>query len=86
MYILLLVFFPNHESDYLFRILEQMFILFVSVISLGFLYEVFITKPDPSAILYHSIVPIIANSNAMMISVGIIGATVMPHALLAHQK
>src|SRR5436309_7423140 len=36
-----------------FRILEQMFILFVSVISFGFLYEVFIIKPDPSAILYH---------------------------------
>lgn len=67
-----------------FRILEQMFILFVSVISFGFLYEVFITKPDPSAILYHSIVPIIANSNAMLISVGIIGATVMPHALFVH--
>ena len=66
------------------RILEQMFILFVSVISFGFLYEVFITKPDPSAILYHSIVPIIANSNAMLISVGIIGATVMPHALFVH--
>ena len=67
-----------------FRILEQMFILFVSVISFGFLYEVFIIKPDPSAILYHSIVPIIANSNAMLISVGIIGATVMPHALFVH--
>jgi len=45
---------------------------------------VFITKPDPSAILYHSIVPIIANSNALLISVGIIGATVMPHALFVH--
>jgi manganese transport protein len=67
-----------------FRILEQMFVLFVSVISFGFLYEVFITKPDPSAILYHSIVPIITNSNAMLISVGIIGATVMPHALFVH--
>ena len=67
-----------------FRILEQMFILFVSIISFGYLYEVFITKPDPSAILYHSIVPIIANSNAMLISVGIIGATVMPHALFVH--
>src|ERR671930_2192643 len=30
-----------------FRILERMFILFVSVISFGYLYEVFITKPDP---------------------------------------
>ena len=67
-----------------FRILEQMFILFVSIIGFGFLYEIFITKPDPSAILYHSFVPILANSNALLISVGIIGATVMPHALFVH--
>lgn len=67
-----------------FHILERMFILFVSVISFGYLYEVFITKPDPSAILYHSVVPIFANSNALLISVGIIGATVMPHALFLH--
>ena len=67
-----------------FRILEQMFILFVSIISFGFLYEVLITKPDPSAILYHSFVPLIANSNALLISVGIIGATVMPHAFFVH--
>jgi manganese transport protein len=67
-----------------FRVLEQMFILFVSIIGFGFLYEVFITKPDPSAILFHSFVPILANSNALLISVGIIGATVMPHALFVH--
>jgi manganese transport protein len=67
-----------------FRILERMFILFVSIIGFGFLYEIFITKPDPSAILYHSFVPILANSNALLISVGIIGATVMPHALFVH--
>ncbi|MGA9170286.1 MAG: Nramp family divalent metal transporter [Nitrososphaeraceae archaeon] len=67
-----------------FHVLERMFILFVSVISFGYLYEVFITKPDPSAILYHSVVPIFANSNALLISVGIIGATVMPHALFLH--
>jgi manganese transport protein len=67
-----------------FRILEQMFILLVSIISFGYLYEVFITKPDPLAILYHSFIPTVANSNAVLISVGIIGATVMPHALFLH--
>ena len=66
-----------------FRILEQMFILFVSIISFGYLYEVFITKPDPSAILYHSIVPIIANSNALLITVG---ATVMRPALFEKKQ
>jgi len=67
-----------------FSVLEQVFILLISIISFGYLYEVFITKPDPSAILYHSFVPLIANSNALLITVGIIGATVMPHALFVH--
>jgi manganese transport protein len=29
-----------------FRVLEQVFILLISVISFGYLYEVFITNPD----------------------------------------
>ena len=67
-----------------FYIIERLFALFVSIISFGYLYEIFITKPDPSAILYHSVVPSLAGSNAILLSVGIIGATVMPHALFVH--
>jgi manganese transport protein len=67
-----------------FRILEQIFIIFVSIISFGYLYELFIIESDPLAIAYHSFVPIVANSDALLISVGIIGATVMPHALFLH--
>jgi manganese transport protein len=67
-----------------FRILEQMFIIFVSIISFGYLYELFIVESDPLAIVHHSFVPIVANSDALLISVGIIGATVMPHALFLH--
>jgi manganese transport protein len=67
-----------------FRLLEQMFILFVSIISFGYLYEVFIIQPNVSLVLYHSLIPSIANLDALMISVGIIGATVMPHALFLH--
>jgi manganese transport protein len=67
-----------------FRLLEQLFALFVSVISFGYLYEIFIVKPDPSAILYHSVVPSLAGNNAILIAVGVIGATVMPHALFVH--
>jgi manganese transport protein len=78
--VIIILAFTTHR----FRILERMFILFVSVISFGYLYEIFIVKPDPSAILYHSFVPILANSNAVLIAVGIIGATVMPHALFVH--
>jgi len=67
-----------------FHIIERLFALFVSVIGFGYLYEIFIVKPDPSTILYHSFIPSFAGTNAILLAVGIIGATVMPHALFVH--
>ena len=67
-----------------FRMLEQMFMLFVSIIGIGYFYEVFLAKPDISSIAYHSVVPMLDGSAGIMVIVGIIGATVMPHALFVH--
>ena len=67
-----------------FRMLEQLFLLFVSVISFGYLYEIFIAKPNPVQIIYHSFVPAIASSSALLVTVGVIGATVMPHVIFLH--
>src|SRR3989339_29913 len=66
-----------------FRILEQAFIGFVSLIGLAFVYEVIISKPDFPSIFLHSVKPIL-NKQSALIAVGIIGATVMPHALFVH--
>ncbi|HLC95786.1 MAG TPA: Nramp family divalent metal transporter [Candidatus Nanoarchaeia archaeon] len=66
-----------------FRVLEQAFIGFVGIIGLGFVYEVFISKPDFTSIVIHSVTPILTPQSAL-IAVGIIGATVMPHALFIH--
>jgi manganese transport protein len=67
-----------------FYIIERLFVIFVSIIGFGYLYEIFITKPDPSPILFHSIIPSLANNNSVLLAVGVIGATVMPHALFVH--
>ena len=67
-----------------FRFLEQLFLLFVSIISLGYLYETFITKPNFPSIVIHSFIPTFANSHELFIVVGIIGATVMPHVVFLH--
>jgi manganese transport protein len=68
-----------------FRVLEQLFLIWVSVIAFGYVYEIFfVTTPDLSAIAYHSFIPTLANHNAMLLAVGVIGATVMPHALFIH--
>jgi len=69
-----------------FRIIEQMFMLFVSIIGIGYLYEIFISKPDMPSIAYHSIMPILGGNGAIMVAVGIIGATVMPHAIFVHSS
>jgi manganese transport protein len=70
-----------------FRILEQFFVIFVSIITFGYLYELIVTKPDLASIAYHSITPSFAGSpQAILIAVGVIGATVMPHALFIHSS
>lgn len=66
-----------------FRKLEQMFVIFVTIIGLSFLYEVIISKPDFGEIIVHSVKPIL-NKETAFLAVGIIGATVMPHALFVH--
>ena len=66
-----------------FRALEQAFVVFVGTIGLAFVYEVIISKPELPAILLHSVKPILTKESAF-IAVGIIGATVMPHALFVH--
>ena len=67
-----------------FYIIERLFVIFVSIIGFGYFYEIFITKPDPAPILFHSIIPSLANNNSVFLAVGVIGATVMPHALFVH--
>ena len=66
-----------------FNYLENAFILFVSLIGFGFIYEVFISRPDFLAIVHGSVFPKLTAESAL-VAVGIIGATVMPHALFVH--
>lgn len=67
-----------------FRRIEIFIANFVAVIGLGYLYEVIITKPAAVPVLIGSVLPSIPDANAAVICVGVIGATVMPHALVLH--
>jgi manganese transport protein len=67
-----------------FRVLEQIFLLFVSIISFGYIYELSVAPPTIDGILHGSFLPHFANSDALFVSVGIIGATVMPHVVFLH--
>jgi len=67
-----------------FRLIEQYFAMLISVLVFGILYNLVVVKPDLTQVAYHSVVPIASSNAALLIVVGIIGATVMPHALFVH--
>jgi manganese transport protein len=56
------------------------------IIALAYVIETVLAKPDWGQVLYHSVVPSLPGSEAVLISVGIIGATVMPHAVYLHSS
>jgi manganese transport protein len=72
------------SEAYGFRPLELIIGGIVGLIGLCYLIEMFIAPVDWSAAAYHTVVPQLADSEALLLAVGIIGATVMPHAIYLH--
>jgi manganese transport protein len=66
-----------------FRRIELIIAALVSVIGLGYVFEILLMRPDIIAIVHHSVTPKLSLETAPL-AVGIIGATVMPHALAVH--
>jgi manganese transport protein len=67
-----------------FRPLELIIGSMVVLIGLCYLIEMFIAPVDWRAAGIHTVVPRLADGQALLLAVGIIGATVMPHALYLH--
>ena len=67
-----------------FRPFELIIGTLVGVIALCYLVEIFIAPVDWSAAAAHTVLPQIADGGALLLAVGIIGATVMPHAVYLH--
>ncbi|HJV45156.1 MAG TPA: Nramp family divalent metal transporter [Bacillota bacterium] len=71
---------------YGFRMLEKFIAIFALMIGGSYIIETFLSKPDLGQIVYHSIVPWLGNSDSILLAVGVIGATVMPHAIYLHSS
>jgi manganese transport protein len=67
-----------------FRPIELIVGSLVGLIALCYLIEMFIAPVDWGAAAFHAVVPQIADGEALLLAVGIIGATVMPHAVYLH--
>jgi manganese transport protein len=69
-----------------FRPMEIMISGFVGIVGVSYLIELVIAPPDWSAFAYHTFVPQLQGGHSVTIAVGIIGATVMPHAIYLHSS
>lgn len=67
-----------------FRPMEIVIGALVGVISLCYLAEMFIAPVAWSEVARHTIVPSMPGGGALILAAGIVGATVMPHAIYLH--
>ncbi len=65
--------------------LEKTILAFLGIISISYIIELFIVKPDWSAVLYSTVIPKINHTN-IYIAMGILGAVVMPHNIFLHSN
>ncbi len=68
-----------------FRVIEYFFMVFVSIIAIGFFYELLVVGPNLQQIAIHSLSPTLTGGTLLVV-VGIVGATVMPHVLWLHSS
>jgi manganese transport protein len=65
------------------RKMEAFIIMLVSIIGLCFIVEIFLSKPDAGEIA-KGFVPSKLSGDMLLVAIGILGATVMPHNLYLH--
>jgi manganese transport protein len=69
-----------------FRPVELIIGNLVALITLCYLIEMFIAPVDWRSAAVHLVLPELPDAQALLLSVGIIGATVMPHAVYLHSS
>ena len=67
-----------------YRPLELVIGGMVGVIALSYVIELFLAPPEWRQAAWGTVVPHLADSGAVTLAVGIVGATVMPHAIYLH--
>jgi manganese transport protein len=67
-----------------FRPLEAVITGFVAVISLCYVAELWFAHPPLGTVAKHAVVPQFDGNESLLLAVGILGATVMPHVIYLH--
>jgi manganese transport protein len=72
------------SDAYGFRPIELVIGALVALIGICYLIEMFVAPVDWTAAIFHTVTPRLADDEALFLAIGIIGATVMPHAIYLH--
>jgi manganese transport protein len=67
-----------------FRPLEAVIFVFVAVIGVCYLAELWFAHPPLGTVAKHAVSPQFAGHESVLLAVGILGATVMPHVIYLH--
>src|SRR6478672_9549161 len=67
-----------------FRPFEAVITAFVFVIGACYLAELWLAHPPLGTVVHHAVVPGFKGNESLLLAVGIIGATVMPHVIYLH--
>ncbi len=81
-----LTFFIVYMGKYGQRVVEGVISILVAVICISYTLELFLAKPDWAQAGLHVLMPSIPNGEAVLIAVGMLGATVMPHVIYLHSQ
>lgn len=73
-------------SRYGQRLVEIIISLLIAVICAAYAVELFLAKPDWSSAALHLLIPSLPGGGAVLIAVGMLGATVMPHVIYLHSQ
>jgi len=68
------------------RTVEIVITVLVAVICGAYTIELFLAKPDWPQVALHTLIPSLPNGQAVLIAVGMLGATVMPHVIYLHSQ
>ncbi len=71
---------------YGFRPLEVAITIFVGIVAGCYLVETILDKPDWGVLLHSAVVPRFEGVESVLLAAGILGATVMPHAIFLHSS
>jgi manganese transport protein len=81
-----LTFLIVYMSKYGQRVTEVIISILVAVICISYTIELFMSKPDFAQAGFHALIPSLPNGEAVLIAVGMLGATVMPHVIYLHSQ